>query len=254
MRSPWQPGAVVLSDLWVFRSGEDGSKRPVIEGLTLEIEPGERWMLAGPNGAGKTSLLLALVGALPFTGRIRVDHLELTDRTLSNVRERVGFVFANPDEQLFCDTVADEVGFGPRQRGLDPNQVRARVASSLEHVNLRGYEARNPHHLSLGEQRRVAAAAALATHPKVLLFDEPTASLDPVARSVLLEALESTGATLLLASHDLAAAVELDAQVALLNRGRLVAAGPAREVTSNDGTMVRAGLKRASPGSAGRSA
>jgi cobalt/nickel transport system ATP-binding protein len=247
MKAPWQPGTIVLDDVTVFRSSEDGTRRPVIEGLSLSVEAGTRWMLAGPNGAGKTSVLMALVGALPFTGRIEVAGTLLNDRSLVDVRKRVGFVFANPDEQLFCDSVEDEVGFGPGQRGLEPEQVSARVSASLESVHLAGYESRNPHQLSLGEQRRVAAAAALATHPEVMVFDEPTASLDPVARAVLLDALESTGATLLMASHDLGAAVELGAQVALLNRGRLVAAGPARDLTGDDVLMVRAGLKRPSP-------
>lgn len=244
MNERWHPGAIALHDVTVFRTGDDGTRRPVIEQLSMRIEPGARWMLAGPNGAGKTSLLLALVGALPFVGRIEVADLVLDDRSLADVRRRIGFVFANPDEQLFCDTVSDEVGFGPEQRGLADDQVHARVESSLERVHLRGYEPRNPHQLSLGEQRRVAAAAALATHPQIMLFDEPTASLDPVARAVLLEALQSTGATLLLASHDLAAAVELDAEVALLNRGQLVSIGPAREVTADESLMVRAGLRR----------
>lgn len=244
MNGSWQPGAITLRDVTVFRSDEGGVRRPVIESLSMNIEPGARTMLAGPNGAGKTSLLLALVGALPFTGRIEVADVALTDRSLSEVRRQVGFVFASPDEQLFCDTVLEEVGFGPRQRRLSEERIGARVDSSLKSVHLGGYEARNPHQLSLGEQRRVAAAAALATHPRVMLFDEPTASLDPVARAVLLDALESTGATLLLASHDLAAAIELDAEVALLNRGRLVTVGPAREVTADDDLMVQAGLRR----------
>ena len=246
MNQPWHPGAVALHDVTVFRTGEDGTNRPVLEGLSMNIEPGARWMLAGPNGAGKTSLLLALVGALPFTGRIEIANVLLDDRSLADVRKRVGFVFANPDEQLFCDTVSDEVAFGPEQRGLSGGQVNARVDSSLERVHLCGYESRNPHQLSLGEQRRVAAAAALAMQPQVMLFDEPTASLDPVARAVLLEALQSTGATLLLASHDLAAAIELDAEVALLNRGRLVSVGPARHVTADNALMVEAGLRRPS--------
>jgi energy-coupling factor transporter ATP-binding protein EcfA2 len=171
--------------------------------------------------------------------------LNLTDATLAEVRRRVGFVFANPDEQLFCETVRQEVGFGPEQRGLSTQEVDHRVRSSLARVSLPHHQARNPHQLSLGEQRRVAAAAAMATHPNVMVFDEPTASLDPVARETVLEALRDAGATLLMASHDLRAARQLDARVAMLNEGRLVAVGPARELTRDQALMVRAGLRQA---------
>lgn len=240
-------GKVALEDVSVFRTADNGASQAVIEGLTLEIPPGECCMLVGPNGAGKTSLLLALVGALPFTGKVAIGDLNLSERTLKEVRKRVGFVFANPDEQLFCETVRREVAFGPEQHGLERDEVNARVARALDEVGLRAYSERNPHHLSLGEQRRVAVAAALAVEPDAVFFDEPTASLDPLARQALLDTMATSDRTMLVATHDLAAAVELDAMVVLLHHGKLVGSGRAREVLADHELLVRAGLS--APGS-----
>jgi len=235
-------GKVALEGVSVFRTADNGSSQPVIEALTLEVGPGECCMLVGPNGAGKTSLLLALVGALPFTGQIKIGELILGERTLKEARRRLGFVFANPDEQLFCETVQREVAFGPEQHGLGREEVNARVGRALDEVGLRAYAARSPHHLSLGEQRRVAVAAALATEPDAVLFDEPTASLDPLARQALLDSMAASDRTMLVATHDLAAALELDATVVLIHQGKLVGSGRAREVLADHELLVRAGL------------
>lgn len=220
----------------------------MIEALTLRIAPGECCMLVGPNGAGKTSLLLAMVGALPFTGRIQLGELVLGEHTLKAARRRMGFVFANPDEQLFCENVHAEVAFGPEQHGLPRDAVNARVLRALDEVGLKSYATRSPHHLSLGEQRRVAIAAALATEPDAILFDEPTASLDPLARQALLDTMASSNRTLVVATHDLAAALELDATVVLLHQGKLVGSGRAREVLADQDLLIRAGLRRTSDG------
>jgi energy-coupling factor transporter ATP-binding protein EcfA2 len=239
-------GELMLDAVTVYRSSDDGSRQPVVESLTLLVSPGERCMLVGPNGAGKTSLLLATVGALPFSGSIRVGPLSLDVGTLERVRQRVGFVFANPDEQLFCETVHAEVAFGPQQLGYAASEIDAGVQRALDQVGLRQHARKNPHHLSLGEQRRVAIAAAIATEPELLLLDEPTASLDPLARETILDTLRHTAATLVIASHDLNAARELGATVVLLNHGRLVGAGAADRVLADHELLVRAGLR--SPG------
>lgn len=235
-------GRIALEGVRVFRTADDGTSQPVIDGVTLEVAPGACCMLVGPNGAGKTSLLLALVGALPFTGQIRIGELVLEERTLKEARKRIGFVFANPDEQLFCETVQREVAFGPEQHGLGRDEVNARVTRALDEVGLRTYAARSPHHLSLGEQRRVAVAAALATEPDAVLFDEPTASLDPLARQALLDTMAASNRTMLIATHDLAAALELDATVVLIHQGELMGSGRAREVLADRELLVRAGL------------
>jgi cobalt/nickel transport system ATP-binding protein len=192
-------------------------------------------------------LLLALVGAAPFTGEVEIAGQPLNKATLSRVREGIGFVFANPSEQLFCETVAAEVAFGLEQRGLDPAEVSRRVALALGDVGLTQRLRDSPQRLSLGEQRRVAAAAALALLPGLLLFDEPTASLDPLARASVLRSLKQSSSTLVLASHDIEAATELDAEVILINRGQLIGRGAARDVQQNDTLMQRAGLKSSAP-------
>jgi cobalt/nickel transport system ATP-binding protein len=236
------PAALSLRNVTVYRTSETGASEVVVTDLCLELAPGERCMLAGPNGAGKTSLLLALVGALPFTGEVKVGEQVLEHASLHAIRRRVGFVFANPDEQLFCETVWDEVAFGPRQRGLSSSQVDLRVRQALSEVGLGQHAGKNPHRLSLGEQRRVAVATALAIRPVVMLFDEPTASLDPVARSTIVSVLAKTEATVVMASHDLEAARQLEATVALLNGGRLIASGPAERILSDEQLLRRAGL------------
>lgn len=233
---------LVLEDLEVFRTDHEGSQRNVVSQLSLKLEPGQCCMLAGPNGAGKTSLLLALVGALPFTGEVRFGALSLERSTLDQIRSQVGFVFANPDEQLFCETVWHEVAFGPHQRNLPDEIVEQRVHRALNQVGLRHQHEKNPHQLSLGEQRRVAVATALATDPVAVLFDEPTASLDPVAREKVLEVLADTTATVIMASHDLSAARELDASIALMNSGKLVGMGNARDILSDEQLLAEAGL------------
>lgn len=233
--------SIQIEQLQVWR--EDGAERQrVIDGLSLEIAPGERVAIAGPNGAGKTSLLLAMVGALPFTGAIAVGGRTLEPKSLEAVRREVGYVFADPADQLFLPTVREEVGFGPRQRGVSGAALSARIDAALAAVGLGGFEDRSPLALSLGEQRRLAAATVLSIEPGALLFDEPTASLDPRARRAMLDTLRGLDATLLLATHDLDAVLDLDARVVLLDRGHMVAEGPAAELLRDEALLERAGM------------
>jgi cobalt/nickel transport system ATP-binding protein len=234
---------VELRDVSVWRDdGVGGPPRQVLEGVELALAAGERAAIVGVNGAGKTSLLLALVGAVRFEGRIACGDLVLEKRTLEAVRRRIGFVFAEPMDQLFLHSVSDEVAFAPRLRGHSEQAVQERVHSALERVGLLGFETRAPSALSLGEQRRLALATALSGDPELLLLDEPTASLDTRARRAVVAALCDTGATLLVATHDLGLALELDARVVLLAAGRLLATGPARELLRDAALLDRAGL------------
>ncbi len=233
--------SIRIEGLEVWR--EDGPERErVVAGLSLEIAAGERVAIAGPNGAGKTLLLLAMVGALPFSGTISVGGLELAPKSLEAVRREVGYVFADPADQLFLPTVREEVGFGPRQRGISDAALSARVDAALAAVGLVGFEERSPLALSLGEQRRLAAATVLSSEPAALLFDEPTASLDPRARRSMIDTLRSLDATLLLATHDLDAVLDLEARVVLLDRGHMVAEGPATALLRDEALLERAGM------------
>jgi cobalt/nickel transport system ATP-binding protein len=234
--------AIELEHVDVFR-GEDGAR--VVEAATLTIGAGERLFLLGPNGAGKTSLLLAVVAATRFSGRIRVGDTELRADTASSVeavRRQVGFVFADPRDQFFMGRVSDEVAFGPKERGLAEPVVAERVARALAAVGLAELQGRAPDTLSLGEQRRLAVATMLAIEPEVLLLDEPTASLDPRARRQLLGVIAGLSSTVVVATHDLDAAYELGGRVLLLNDGRVVADGPAAEVLVSEALLERAGL------------
>lgn len=236
-------GATIeLDGVRVYRGGPP-ERRVALDGVTLAVARGERAFLLGPNGAGKTSLLLALVGAVPFDGRVVVGGTAVTKQTLDDVRRRIGFVFADPSDQFFLDGVWEEVAFGPRDRGLDAAVVEQRVERALSAVGLSGHAERSPDALSLGEQRRLAIATALALEPDVLLLDEPTASLDPRARRGVLDVLHGLSATLIVATHDLDAALSLGGRAILVQGGRIVGDGPASTVLVDESALVAAGLE-----------
>lgn len=235
--------ALTLEGVRVYRAQQDAENRLVLQDFTCSIARGERVAVVGPNGAGKTSLLLALVGAVPFEGEVRIGETQLERKTLTDVRSRTGYVFADPSDQLFLPTVRQEVSFGPEQRGLSAAEVEARTRGALDAVGLTGYESRNSLALSLGEQRRLAVATVLSTRPELILLDEPTASLDPVARRQMLRVIDRAEATVLLATHDLDAVVALEARVLLLKNGSLHADGSARDLLGNEALMTETGLE-----------
>jgi cobalt/nickel transport system ATP-binding protein len=236
--------SIQVESLSVFREGDPAAgRRRVIHDLSLAFKSGERVAIVGANGAGKSSLLLALVGALPFEGDVRIGNLQLKKSTLEEVRQHVGFVFAEPADQLFLATVRDEVELGPRLRRKSGEEIRTRADAALAAVKLTGFEERAPTSLSLGEQRRLALATVLSIDAGALLLDEPTASLDGRARREVLHAMRSLSGTTLFATHDLDAALELDARAVLLSEGKLVATGPARELLVDRDVLDRAGLE-----------
>ena len=152
---------------------------PALEDIHLEIDPGERVAAVGPNGAGKSTLLLHLNGILHGRGTVRVAGLEVSKKTARIVRAQVGLVFQDPDDQLFSTTVFEDVAFGPLHMGLEADEVRRRVTVALAAVGMSEHRERMPHHLSLGERKRVAIATVLAMEPQILVLDEPSAGLDP---------------------------------------------------------------------------
>ncbi|WP_373290195.1 energy-coupling factor ABC transporter ATP-binding protein [Pilimelia terevasa] len=203
--------------------------REVLRGVDLTVAPGERVALLGPNGAGKTTLVLHLNGVLrPSAGQVAVGGLRVGgDRAvLREVRRRVGIVFQDPDDQLFMPTVADDVGFGPANLGLSGADLDARVDEALAAVGMSGHRDRPPHHLSLGERRRVAVATVLAMRPQVLVLDEPSANLDPAARRELAAILADLPVTILLVTHDLPYAHQLCPRAVVLDGGRIAADAP----------------------------
>jgi cobalt/nickel transport system ATP-binding protein len=228
------PPAVAVRDLRF--AYPDGSA--ALAGIDLTVMPGERVAILGPNGAGKTTLALQLNGMLEGgEGSVSVGGLVLGPSTRKAIRARVGVVFQNPDDQLFMPTVEADVAFGPANQGLRADELRARVAEALAHVGLAGAGARAPHSLSAGERRRATVAGVLAMRPDVLVLDEPSAALDPSARRELADVLMSLQMTTLLITHDLPYALELCPRAVVLDRGVVVADGPAREVLADEGFM-----------------
>ena len=213
--------------------------RVALADVSLAVEKGERVALVGANGAGKTTVLLHLIGLLRGEGRVAVDGIEIADRTIPEVRRKVGLVFQDPDDQLFCPTVGEDVGFGPRSAGVADPDVEARVHDVLAAVGLHGYEEREPHRLSLGEKKRVALAGVLAMRPALLVLDEPSANLDPRARRSLVDLLRRIEGAMLIATHDLDLVLDLGARVVVLAGGRTVGGGPAAEVL-RDASLLRA--------------
>jgi len=200
---------------------------PALRGLSLTVAPGERVAILGPNGSGKTTLVLHLNGILRAgAGRIEVDGLAIDDTTLSEVRRRVGIVFQDPDDQLFMPTVRQDVAFGPANLGLSGAELDERVTQALERVGMTGSADRAPQHLSFGQRRRVALATVLSMEPSVLVFDEPSANLDPFARRELAEVLMAARQATVVVTHDLLYAAELCPRAVIIDDGLIVADGP----------------------------
>jgi len=203
-------------------------------GVDLRVEPGERVAVLGPNGAGKTTLVLHLNGVLTAgAGHIEVAGLEVDKANLHEIRRRVGIVFQDPDDQLFMHTVGEDVAFGPANFGLRGKELEQRVHDALTAVGMAGHVDRSPLHLSGGQRRRVALATVLACDPEILVLDEPSANLEPVARRELAEVLLSLGRTTLMVTHDLPYALQLCPRSVLIDDGVVVADGPTRELLAD---------------------
>ena len=221
---------------------------PVLRGLSFAVQAGECVALIGPNGAGKSTLLWHLNGILPvhaaerFTGSVRVQGRLVTRDDSAWVRREVGVLFQDPDDQLFCATVGEDVAYGPEQLGCPAHEVAERVSRALSQVGLAGFERRMPHRLSGGEKKRVCLAGLLAYEPSVLVLDEPSAGLDPRSRRELIQILSRVPVTRFIATHDLALVAELCPRALLLDAGQLVASGPSKELLRNDRLMQAHGM------------
>jgi len=221
--------------------------RSALRGVTLEIRPGERVGISGPSGSGKSTLVQLLAGLLaPSAGQVSLDGTPAHERAQSARagRRRIGLAFQQPEDQIFEGTVRREVGFGPRNLGLDAEETADRVRWALGMVGLdpAEMEERVPFTLSGGEMRRVALAGILAMRPDVLILDEPTAGLDPQGRRDMLRQVrawqEETALTLIMVSHNLDELAQVVDRMLLLEGGQIVADGPTRHVLS-DGELLR---------------
>ena len=226
--------------------------REAVAGVTCRVGRGERVALVGPNGAGKSTLLLLLVGVLRGKGTIRVGGEVLSRSTLRGIRRKVGLVFQDADDQLFMPTIAEDVAFGPAQLGLAGEDLDSCIEESLDSVGLAGFGPREPHHLSGGEKRAASLATVLSMSPEVLALDEPTNGLDPRSRRRVIGLLKRREQTLLVATHDLEAVLELCGRAVLLDEGKVAADGPARELLSDESLMEAHGLEAPLSTSPGR--
>lgn len=226
-----------------YRYGET----PGLCGVSATFYAGERVAVLGNNGAGKSTLFLTCNGVLrPESGKVILKGSEISKkRDVFALRQAVGLVFQDPDSQMIAGTVEAEVSFGPMNLGLSEAAAEERVARALAQMGLTDYRRRAPHALSGGEKKRVSIADILAMEPELILFDEPTASLDPRNIALLettLDQLNSAGIALVVATHDVDFAYRFAGRALVLNKGRVLMDAPIGEIFAANDIIKEAGL------------
>ncbi|UCD08185.1 MAG: ATP-binding cassette domain-containing protein [Dehalococcoidales bacterium] len=207
--------------------------RQALSNICLTITRGDLVAIIGPNGAGKSTLLQHLNGILHSNGAICILGKTLEKNNIRWIRSKVGVVFQNPDDQLFSPTVFDDVAFGPINIGYTKEEVNDAVKEALERVGMSDFEQRSPHHLSLGEKKRIAIATVLSMSPEILVFDEPTSNLDPKAKGSIIQLFKQLPATKIIATHDLDLVRSLCPRTVILNSGTIAADGATSEILAN---------------------
>ena len=249
MKRPFHAGEVVrtMTD-YVVRitrlsyTYPDGTK--ALEGIDLDVPVGERIAIVGPSGAGKSTLLLHLNGILTGTGSVKIMGSNLEQSNLQEIRKQVGLLFQDPNDQLFCPTVFEDVAFGPLNLSVPAAEIPRRVEKALNDAGLdQSIRSRSSHHLSLGERRRVSLAAVLAMEPAILGMDEPTSNLDPRNRRHLIEVVSGLKATLIIATHDLELVLDVCSRTVLMDQGKIWSDGDTRDMLANAGLMEKHGLE-----------
>ena len=214
-----------------------------INNISFRITHGESVAVVGANGAGKSTLLQHLNGYLvPTTGTVRIGDYPLTRKNVQAVRRTVGMVFQDPDDQLFMPTVFDDVAFGPLNLGLPADEVAVKVREALERVGIGHLGNRAPYRLSGGEKRSVAIASVLVMAPDILVMDEPSSNLDPMARKRLITLLQTFEHTKIIATHDLDLAMDLCERTIVLHSGEVTADGPTLDIFQDKMLLERSGL------------
>lgn len=223
-------------------------RREAVSDLTISVRGGECVALVGGNGSGKSTLLKLANGLLvPDHGEVlwKGDPIDRSRRGLARLRARMGLLFQDPDDQLFAQTLAQDAAFGPLNQGLSANEARDRALQALEQVGLLEFADLPPHVLSHGMRKRAALAGVLASHPRMLLLDEPTAGLDPSSEERFLRTLDEfreNGGTVVLSTHDLRLARRVSDTVVVLRSGVLAACGKTEDVLSDAAMLERCGL------------
>lgn len=222
---------------FVYPSGVEA-----LRGVSLKIYDGEFVAIMGQNGAGKTTLVKHFNGLLkPTRGRVLVDGVDTRDVSVATLARKVGFVFQNPDHQLFSETVEDEISFALKNFGFDEKTIRERVDWALNLLDLAQYRKSSPFMLSGGEKKRVALASVLVWDPKILIFDEPTIGQDSYQKERLRQfilQLNQQGKTVIIVTHDIEFVAECEPRVILMANGKVIADGEAKE-TLTDPNLIR---------------
>lgn len=225
----------------------DGTK--ALDNINFNVEKGQIVSLLGKNGAGKSTLFLHFNGIFePESGQIFVDGEELKydKKSLLKVRQKVGIVFQNPDDQLFAPTVEEDVAFGPLNIGLSQEETKKRVTDSLARVGMEGFEKKPPHHLSGGQKKRVAIAGILAMGPEIMVLDEPTSGLDPKGASKILKLLyelNNEGMTIIISTHDVDLVPLYSNKVNIIRDGKIIKVGSPHEVFDDVDLIREADLR-----------
>ncbi len=220
----------------------------VLKDVSVSVRKGEKVAVMGANGAGKSTFFLNLNGVLQAeTGEIFYKGQKTGKKNLNELRRHVGFVFQDADSQIIASSVQAEVAFGPMNLKLSKEEVRERVDQALEYMDLQAYRSRPPHYLSGGEKKRVSIADIIAMHSEVILFDEPTAALDPLSADMLeevLEKLSGEGKALLVSTHDVDFAYRWAERVLVFDQGQVIADGEVLSVFQEEAVLERAHLKK----------
>lgn len=220
-----------------------------IKDINIKIKEGEKVAIMGPNGAGKSTLFLHFNGLKePDSGNIEVDGEKMVynKKELLEIRQKVGIVFQNPNDQLFAPSVEEDVAFGPMNLGLPIEEVEKRTAEALELVEMSDSKDKPPHHLSGGQQKKVAIAGIIAMRPEIMILDEPTAGLDPQGVDQILEILNKLndeGMTIVISSHDVEMINDFADHIFVLKEGKIIGDGTPDEIFSNHELLEKANLK-----------
>ncbi|MEM2942518.1 MAG: ATP-binding cassette domain-containing protein [Candidatus Bathyarchaeia archaeon] len=233
-----------------------GSKKPAILDIDLAVDQGEFVVLTGPSGCGKTTLARCLNGLIPnfyqgeLSGSITVLGKDISGLTTSELARKVGFVFQNPENQLFSLSIERDVAFGPENLGLPREETRRRVEWAMEITGISELRDAAPYELSGGQQQRAAIAAVLAMQPEIMVLDEPTSFLDPLSASQILEAVAGlrieTEVTIVLIEHRLDLASKYASRIVVMDQGRVVLDGPPAKVYGEEAKLIGIGIPRIS--------
>lgn len=218
-------------------------KTKALKGISFSVDEGECVALIGANGAGKTTLLLSMLGVIESSGMVLIDGTELNRKSLSKVREKMGVVFQNPDDQLFMPTVYDDIAFGLLNYGMSREDAKKVILDTAKLLSIENVLYKSSSRLSGGQKRMAAIATVLAMNPSVMLFDEPTAFLDPKSRRNLVNTLLSIKKTKIIATHDLFLARELCDRVIILREGSVFADVNGTDILFNETLMEESGVE-----------